>query len=88
VLHRRGDGAGFYQGDPLGSSHGRKRNSYHLIESLGGQIAAEILKSYPVGEVTVRVRKETPLLDGIVDYVGVEVTRRRRGFKPSGKGSR
>jgi len=57
---------------------GREKHSFHLIESLGGRIAEEILLRHaPVKEVTVRVQKETPLLDGIVDYVGIEVTRRR-----------
>ncbi|HZE88192.1 MAG TPA: dihydroneopterin aldolase [Verrucomicrobiae bacterium] len=54
---------------------GRKGASYHLIESVAGRIASEILRKFPISEVTVRVRKETPVLDGIVDYVGVEVTR-------------
>jgi dihydroneopterin aldolase len=67
---------------------GRKRKSYHLIESLGGIIAREILEGFPVSEVTVRVRKETPVLDGIVDYIGVEVTRRRAGLRGAGRGSR
>ena len=66
---------------------GRKRKSYHLIESLGGIIADEILRGFPVAEVTVRVRKETPVLDGIVDYIGVEVTRRRSRVRGKGKGS-
>jgi 7,8-dihydroneopterin aldolase/epimerase/oxygenase len=67
---------------------GRKRKSYHLIESLGGIIADEILEGFPVAEVTVRVRKETPVLDGIVDYIGIEVTRRRGRIRGRGKGSR
>jgi len=67
---------------------GRKRKSYHLIESLGGRIAEEILDGFPVAEVTVRVRKETPVLDGIVDYVGVEVTRRSPRVRRRAKGSR
>jgi dihydroneopterin aldolase len=72
---------------------GRERDSYHLIESLAGHIAESILERYPVREVTVRVRKETPLLDGIVDYVGVEVTRasppaRAKGTRGRSKGSR
>jgi len=67
---------------------GRKRKSYHLIESLGGRIAEEILAGFPVREVTVRVRKETPVLDGIVDYIGVEVTRRRGAVRRRSKGSR
>jgi 7,8-dihydroneopterin aldolase/epimerase/oxygenase len=56
---------------------GQERKSFHLIESLGGRIAEEILGRFPVGEVTVRVRKETPIINGIVDYIGVQITRRR-----------
>lgn len=56
---------------------GREGRSFHLIESLAGRIADEILRRFAVEEVTIKVRKETPLLDGIVDYVGVEVTRDR-----------
>ena len=55
---------------------GQDRKSFHLIESLAGRIAREILARFAVAEVTVRVRKETPIIDGIVDYIGVEVTRR------------
>ncbi len=59
---------------------GQERNSFHLIESLGGRIAEEILGRFAaVTEVTVRVRKETPIIDGIVDYIGVQVTRDRDG---------
>jgi dihydroneopterin aldolase len=56
---------------------GQKRSSFHLIESLAGCIAAEMLRGFPIEEVTVRVRKETPIIDGIVDNIGVQVTRRR-----------
>ena len=58
---------------------GQKRNSFHLIESLAGCIAAEMLERFPITEVTVRVRKETPIIDGIVDNIGVQVTRVRGG---------
>ncbi len=67
---------------------GREGRSFHLIESLAGRIAEEILKRFAVLEVTVRVRKETPLLDGIVDYVGVEVTRERRSRGREGQRAR
>jgi 7,8-dihydroneopterin aldolase/epimerase/oxygenase len=56
-------------------SVGKNGRSYHLIEALAGRIAESILHEFPISEVTVRVRKETPVLDGIVDYVGVEITR-------------
>lgn len=67
---------------------GRRRRSYHLIESLAGKIAEEILSQFPVRSVIVRVRKETPLLDGIVDSVGVEVTRDRGQVKRAKRKSR
>jgi dihydroneopterin aldolase len=54
---------------------GKKGRSYHLIETLAVQIADAMLKEFQVDRVTVRVRKDTPVLDGIVDFVGVEVTR-------------
>ena len=56
---------------------GQRRESLHLIESLAGRIAQEMLARFSVAEVTVRVRKETPIIDGVVDYIGVQVTRRR-----------
>ena len=58
-------------------SLGRDGQSYHLIEALAGKIAESLLAEFQVEEVKVRVRKETPVLNGIVDYVGAEVTRRR-----------
>ena len=48
-------------------------NSFHLIEVLAMRIAREILENYPVSRVKIRVDKETPVLDGMVDSVGVEV---------------
>jgi len=56
---------------------GQDGGSFHLIEALAGNIADAILERFPVPGVTVRVRKETPVLNGIVDYVGAEVTRDR-----------
>jgi dihydroneopterin aldolase len=67
---------------------GRESKSFHLIESLAGRIAEEILERFRVRAVRVRVRKETPLLDGIVDSVGVEVTRSRRPSRTAAKGPR
>lgn len=67
---------------------GRQGESFHLIESLAGRIAEEILRRFAVEEVTVRVRKETPLLAGIVDFVGVEVTRDRSFLGKAGKKGR
>ena len=63
---------------------GQRRESLHLIESLAGRIAQEMLGRFSIAEVTVRVRKETPIIDGVVDYIGVEVTRSKaRARRPA-----
>lgn len=54
-----------------------RENSFHLVETLAGRIAHEILEKFPCDAVELQVRKETPILDGIMDSVGVEVTLRR-----------
>ncbi|HEV8335296.1 MAG TPA: dihydroneopterin aldolase [Candidatus Polarisedimenticolia bacterium] len=51
--------------------------SYRLIEALAGRIVTTILQQFPVDEVFIRLHKETPVLDGIVQSVGVEMRRRR-----------
>jgi dihydroneopterin aldolase len=50
---------------------------FHLIEALAEMIATMILQRFPVGEVMVRVKKLNPPIAGVLDYVGVEVVRRR-----------
>ena len=57
---------------------GRGR-SYKLLEAFARQLLDELLEDGRVDRVTVRVRKETPVLDGIVDAVGVQMTRARNG---------
>ncbi|NJN64666.1 MAG: dihydroneopterin aldolase [Acidobacteria bacterium] len=52
-------------------------NSFRLIETLVARIAHELLAAYPASRVRVSVDKETPVLDGMVDSVGVEVTLNR-----------
>ena len=51
--------------------------SFQLIEALAETIAADILATYPVEEVVVRIRKPAVLLAGPVESVGVEIRRRR-----------
>jgi len=55
---------------------GRGR-SYKLLETFSRTLIDELLESFACDRVTVRVRKETPVLDGIVDAVGVEMSRGR-----------
>jgi dihydroneopterin aldolase len=52
-------------------------NSYKLLETFALKLLDEFLAGFPVDRVTVRVRKETPVLDGIVDAVGVQMSRTR-----------
>ncbi len=59
-----------------------RRNSFYLLETLAGQVAARLLEAFPISSVRVQVRKETPVLDGIVDWVGVEIERRRGDALP------
>jgi len=51
--------------------------SYKLLETFALKLLDEFLVDFEVARVTVRVRKETPVLDGIVDAVGVEMSRSR-----------
>ena len=55
-----------------------KSNSYHLIETLASRIADAVLKTTAAAKVRVRVHKETPILDGIVDSVSVELEKERK----------
>lgn len=54
-----------------------RNNSFHLIETLAVRMARELLLKFPCEQVELTVRKETPVLDGVVDSVGVLVTLRR-----------
>lgn len=54
-----------------------RREEYHLLETLAARIGKEILESYKISEVTVRLRKCSVPVDAIKGYFGVEITRRR-----------
>lgn len=51
--------------------------SHRLLESFARALLAKLLSEFAADRVTVRVRKETPVLDGIVEAVGVEMSRSR-----------
>jgi dihydroneopterin aldolase len=53
--------------------------SYKLLETFALKLLDQFLEAFDIDRVTVRVRKETPVLDGIVDAVGVQMTRERPG---------
>ena len=54
--------------------------SFRLIEALAGKIVATLFEQVGAEEIFIRVRKETPVLDGIVESVGVELRRTRADF--------
>jgi dihydroneopterin aldolase len=49
--------------------------AYSLLEGLAGRIAANILDTFPVYRVTLKVRKMHPPIPGQVQFIEVEVTR-------------
>jgi dihydroneopterin aldolase len=51
--------------------------SVDLLETLAERIATDLLGTWPIEAVTVRVRKPDVDLGGPVELVGVEITRRR-----------
>ncbi len=51
-----------------------RENSFHLIETLAARLGRELCARYGGARVELRVLKETPVLDGVVDAVGVELT--------------
>lgn len=55
---------------------GRERQ-YHLLETLAQAFADALLAQFPVSQVLVRVKKQTPPIAGVLDYAGVEIVRGR-----------
>jgi dihydroneopterin aldolase len=54
-------------------------NSHKLLESFAVELLDALCDEFPADAIRVKVRKETPVLDGIVDSVGVELGRRNEG---------
>lgn len=54
-----------------------RERRFNLIESVAGRIATRLLDDFPSEEVTVRVEKLLPPIDGIIASAAAEVTRRR-----------
>ena len=51
--------------------------SHKLLESFAHTLIHDLFSRFAADRITVRVRKETPVLDGIVDAVGVVMSRTR-----------
>jgi dihydroneopterin aldolase len=50
---------------------------FKLIETAADRVAEAVLDGFPVGQVTVRLSKLLPPIDGVVASAAVEITRRR-----------
>jgi len=58
-----------------------QRRGFNLLESLAHNIAHEILTAFEVEEVTVRARKQSVPLGGLIDYAEVELTRSKSDLR-------
>lgn len=52
-------------------------SKYHLIETIAGDVAKEILSAFAVSKVNVRIRKRNVPIGGVIDYVEVELSREK-----------
>jgi dihydroneopterin aldolase len=48
---------------------------FHIIEALADTVATSILEEFPVDRVTIRVRKPSVPIQGILDHTEVEINR-------------
>ncbi len=54
-----------------------ENKSFQLVEALAETIAQTLLARFAATAVRVRVKKQPPPIQGIVDYAGVEIYRER-----------
>ncbi len=52
-------------------------SSHYLLESFAVAVIDDLFEKFPLERISITVRKETPVLDGIVDSVGVQMERTR-----------
>ncbi len=55
---------------------------YKLLEALAHDVAQAILANFEVDAVTIRARKQSVPLGGLIDYTEVEIHRTRDDFEP------
>ncbi|MDI6785524.1 MAG: dihydroneopterin aldolase [bacterium] len=55
-----------------------EEKSFYLIEALAEEIAKELLQNFNISSLQVRVKKYHVNLGGLIDFVGVEITRNRQ----------
>jgi dihydroneopterin aldolase len=58
-------------------------SSHKLLESFAVELLDVLCQEFSATRITVTIRKETPVLDGIVDSVGVELSRENQRGRSS-----
>ncbi|HAG10392.1 MAG TPA: dihydroneopterin aldolase [Desulfotomaculum sp.] len=61
--------------------------SYNLLEAAAEEISSDILKSFPVRETVVGIKKINTGLEGSYEYMGVEIRRQSSLKQNEGKGN-
>lgn len=55
-----------------------ERNSYKLLETIAEKIARKILEMFDIISVDVTIRKLKPSLRGVVDFVEITISRKKK----------
>ena len=55
-----------------------ERNSYKLLETIAEKIAKKVLKEFDIMSVDVTIRKLKPSLSGVVDFVEITISRKKK----------
>lgn len=52
-----------------------EEKSFQLVETLAETLAQKILEIFPARGVLIRVKKQPPPIEGIIDFAGIEIYR-------------
>jgi len=52
-----------------------EEKSFQLVETLAETLAQKILETFPARGVLIRVKKQPPPIEGIIDFAGIEIYR-------------
>jgi len=55
-----------------------ERNSYKLLETIAEKIAKKVLTAFDIMSVDVTIRKLKPSLSGVVDFVEITISRKKK----------
>ena len=57
------------------------QSKYLLIEALANKISDDIIDSFPIKKINLIVRKINPPVNGLIDYVEVEVNKKNKNIE-------